>query len=213
MQASIISESSYTIIRSNIMSSLKENIHIETLVSALISGDFRTVLPILLLQQKSSSELTFPNKFTPLHYACRHGRLDVVQSLITNCIGYTIESRDVNGCTPLHTAAKYGHFNIVKYLISRLLMSLISIKISTKLSSALMSLFQGKLADQHTNLNGNTPLHAACMGGHLDIVKFLINTIGCDPLSINIEGLPCLHMAAEHGHLNVVEYFIRGGRE
>ena len=207
-KTSIISELSYEIVRSSIMSSLKENIHIETLISALESGDFKTVLPILLLQQKSLPELTLPNKFTPLHYACRHGRLDVVQSLITNCIGYTIESRDANGCTPLHTAAKYGHFNIIEYAISSLLFSntlpCIQMEINTKLSLALMSLFQGKLKDQHTDLNGNTPLHAACMGGNLDIVQFLVNTIGCDPMSTG----NCLHLAAEHGHLNVVKYLL-----
>ena len=140
-----------------------------------------------------------------LHSACRHGRLDVVRSLVTD---YTIESRDANGCTPLHTAAKYGHFDIVKYLISRLPMSLISIKISTKLSLALMSFFQGKLRDKHTDLNCNTPLHASCMGGHLDVVQFLISTIGCDPMSGNNEHLSCLHLAAQHGHLNVVEYLL-----
>ena len=185
--------------------------NLEYIIStALQVGDFDTALPWLeAFSSDQKSELTLPDQRTPLHYACQHGRVDVAQRLITNC-QYSIESKDVQGCTPLHTAAQYGQVETLKYLLHRLFnheVCGLTVK-SVKLSHTLMSMFQEKLSDGHTDQSGNTPLHTACIHGQLDIVQLLTCEIGCDPIHTNSEGLNCLHLAAQHGHLALGGYLL-----
>ena len=180
--------------------------------TALESGDFHTALPLLEnMTSDQLSELTLPDKCTPLHYACRHGRVDVAQQLITQC-KYSIESKDGKGCTPLHTAAQYGQVSTLKYLLHRLFITeeYISSKLGSgsMLARALTSMFQCKLSESHRDQSGNTPLHTACVCGQLDIVQLLTREIGCDPNDANSESLSCLHLAAQHGHLPLVRYLI-----
>ena len=180
--------------------------------TALESGDFHTALPLLEnMTSKQLSELTLPDKCTPLHYACRHGRVDVAQQLITHC-KYSIESTDGKGRTPLHTAAQYGQVSTLKYLLHYLFINeeFLSFKLTFDrfLAHTLTFLFQRKLSDRHRDQSGNTPLHTACVYGQLDIVQLLTREISCDPNATVNEGLSCLHLAAQHGHLPLVRYLI-----
>ena len=191
---------------------LDENLQ-HIISTALQVGDFDTAL--IWLETFSSdqiSELTLPDKWTPLHYACQHGRVDVAQRLITNC-QCSIESKDVQGCTPLHTAAQYGQVETLKYLLHRLLnheVSGLTVKLTPggKLSHALTSKFWQKLSDRHRDQSGNTPLHTACVHGQLDIVQLLTREIGCDLQNTDFEGLRCLPLAVQHGHLPLVRYLV-----
>ena len=163
---------------------------VNTLITALESGDFHTALPLLEnMTSDQLSQLTLPDKCTPLHYACRHGRVDVAQQLITHC-KYSIESKDGKGCTPLHTAAQYGQVSTLKYLLHNLFMneeSSLSLRLTlnTTLSHSLSSILELKLSDRHRDESGNTPLHTACVHGQLDIVQLLTRDIGCDPNDTN----------------------------
>ena len=182
------------------------------MISTLLeSSDFHTALPLLEnMTSDQLSQLTLPDKCTPLHYACRHGRVDVAQQLITHC-KYSIESKDGKGHTPLHTAAQYGQVSTLKYLLHNLFINdklNISLKSDSTLAHTLAFMFQQKLLDRHKDLFGNTPLHTACVHGHLDVVQLLTREIGCDPNDTNSEGLSCLHLAAQHGHLPLVRYLI-----
>ena len=180
-------------------------------ISLIKSGDFHTALPLLEnMTSDQLSELTLPDKCTPLHYACQHGRVDVAQQLITHC-KYSIESKDRNGRTPLHSAAQYGQVSTLKYLLHNLFIneeSSLSLKSDSTLAHTLAFMFQLKLLDRHKDIVGNTPLHTACVHGQLDIVQLLTREIGCDPNDSNSEGLSCLHLAAQHGHLPLVRYLI-----
>ena len=159
---------------------------VNLLITALESGDFHTALPLLEnMTSDQLSQLTLPDKCTPLHYACRHGRVDVAQQLITHC-KYSIESKDGKGRTPLHTAAQYGQVSTLKYLLHNLFMieeSSLSLRLTsdTTLSRSLSSILELKLSDRHRDGSGNTPLHTACVHGQLDIVQLLTREIGCDP--------------------------------
>ena len=181
-------------------------------VNSLIkSGDFHTALPLLEnMTSDQLSQITLPDKCTPLHYACRHGRVDVAQQLITHC-KYSIESKDGKGRTPLHTAAQYGQVSTLKYLLHNLFIneeSSLSLKSDSTLAHTLAFMFQLKLLDRHKDSIGNTPLHTACVHGQLNIVQLLTSEIGCDPNNTNSEGLSCIHCAAQHGHLPLVRYLI-----
>ena len=178
--------------------------------SALQKGDFHTALP--LIQGKASdllSQLTLPDQWTPLHYACQHGRIDVAQQLITN-FQYSIENQDSKGHTPLHIAAVYGQLEVVRYLLTVIFESKISglgLKVDSD-AETINLIYQHEISNTHSDLCGNTPLHTASTHGQLDIVQLLTGEIGCDPNHTNSEGLSCLHMATQHGHLSLVKYLL-----
>ena len=50
-------------------------------------------------------------------------------------------------------------------------------------------------------------LFMAALGGHMEVVKFLILKVNCDPKSRNSANATPLH-AAINGHLNVTQFFI-----
>ena len=56
--------------------------------------------------------------------------------------------------------------------------------------------------------NQYTPLHKAALGGHIELVKFLILRLHCDPISKNVNNDTALHLAAKNGHLDIVQFFI-----
>ena len=177
------------------------------LIIALESGDFHIALPLLEnMTSDQLSQLTLPDKCTPLHYACRHGRVDVAQQLITH-FKYSIESKDKKGHTPLHTAAQYGQVSTLKYLLHNLFIneeSILSTK-NTTLSRSLSSILELKLSDRHRDESGNTPLHTACVHGQLDIVHLLISEIGCDPSDTNNVTIDMYCESLFEQHSNMIE--------
>lgn len=59
-------------------------------------------------------------KFTPLHYACKTGNLQVTKHLIEKIEGVNINIQDENEkWTPLMLACMNGHFEIVDYLLTK----------------------------------------------------------------------------------------------
>ena len=158
------------------------------------------VLP-LIENMNQLSELTLPE-------ACRSGRVDIAQQLITHC-KHSIESKDGKGRTPLHTAAQYGQVSTLKYLLHNLFITEeFNLSFKLPLAHTQTLKFQRKLSNDHRDHSGNTPLHAACIYGQLDIVQLLTHEIGCDPNDTNSKGQTSLHLAAQYGHLPLVRYLI-----
>ena len=57
---------------------------------------------------------------------------------------------------------------------------------------------------------GHIPLHYAAINGHLEVVKYFIVELHCDPMdNKNRYGYTPLHYACRHGHLNIAQYLIR----
>ncbi len=83
------------------------------LMIASIQGDLPTV-QMLVLQKKA---LVDHIGWTPLHYACTRGHLNIAQFLITN--GANVNSRSLNGSTPLMMAVQSGNEELVKYLLDK----------------------------------------------------------------------------------------------
>ena len=174
---------------------------VNLLIAALESGDFHTALPLLEnMTSDQLSQLTLPDKCTPLHYACRHGRVDVAQQLITHC-KYSIESKDGKGHTPLHTAAQYGQVSTLEYLLNNLFMNEeSSLSLRLKSNTTLSSILE---LDRHRDESGNTPLHTACVYGQLDIVQLLVTEIGCNPNDTNrvTIGMYCESLLEKHNNM------------
>jgi len=53
--------------------------------------------------------------FTPLHYACHRGNLEIVKILLS--FGAEVSASSKNGVTCLHLACVSGNLDLVKYLL------------------------------------------------------------------------------------------------
>ncbi|CAK9301967.1 unnamed protein product [Gordionus sp. m RMFG-2023] len=87
--------------------------------------------------------------FSPLHWACKEGRINIVDLLLLR--GALINSTNMGDDTPLHLACSHGHLDIVKKLLHH-------------------------RADFNAiNEHGNTPMHYACFWNFLEIASELLN--------------------------------------
>ena len=59
--------------------------------------------------------------------------------------------------------------------------------------------------DEH----GHIPLHYAASNGHVEVVKYFIVELHCDPMDKNQYGETPLHFACTNGQLNIAQYLIR----
>ena len=60
-------------------------------------------------------------------------------------------------------------------------------------------------------IQGQAPVHIAALYGHLEIVKFFVTELNCDPnimITSNVPGRILLHNAAQGGHLHIVKFLI-----
>lgn len=62
------------------------------------------------------------------------------------------------------------------------------------------------------NAFGNTALHWACLGGHLDVVKLLLSR-GASPTAANDKDQIPLDLAAFNNHMHVVNYFLSQSKD
>lgn len=62
------------------------------------------------------------------------------------------------------------------------------------------------------NEYGNTALHWACLGGHLDTIKLLLSR-GANPTVANAKDQIPLDCAAFNNHMHVVEHFLSQSRQ
>ena len=90
---------------------------------------------------------------TPLHLACKFGNIEIIKLLLSKFYDGNLDgkeqylsARDKNGRTCFHLACLAGYQNVVFYLIKDLKLQLLT-----------------ELVDNADN----TPLHFACMNGHL----------------------------------------------
>ncbi|XP_065671588.1 tonsoku-like protein isoform X2 [Hydra vulgaris] len=84
---------------------------------AAIAGNTGRVT--LLLQQGASVHARDASGWQPIHEACNHGFVDIVELLILN--GADVNDpggKHCGGTTPLHDASQNGHLNVVKLLLA-----------------------------------------------------------------------------------------------
>ena len=137
---------------------------------------------------------------SPLHDACKDGKLEEVKKIIRNLtilidyeqIKKVINAKDRSGFTPLHHAALWNKLDIVKLLIAN-------------------------GADVNAKDNtGYTPLHWAAMHGHLDIVKFLVEYCTKKGITLNMRNNKKLlpqDLALQVGHRNIYNYLINAQKQ
>ncbi|XP_007252465.3 ankyrin repeat domain-containing protein 16 [Astyanax mexicanus] len=119
---------------------------------------------------------------TLLHYAARHGHLEVLRYLVED-VGMDIELYNSDYKRALHEAASMSHEQCVQYLIHR------GAKIDTL-----------KKADW-------TPLMMACTRRNLEVIKLLLDH-GADPTIRNKDGWNSFHIACREGDAAVIEHLL-----
>jgi len=122
---------------------------------------------------------------TPLMMASHNGHSDIVDVLLRS--GADPMRSNSTGLNALGCAAMQGHSRIVKLCYQHLcrVKSLESIR---------------KFVNSGDQVNGWTPLHLACMGGHVRVIKYLIEKVHVDILQKDYEKKPLWNM---HGKMAI----------
>ena len=178
------------------------------------SGDLSLVQ--CLVERGVDVNISNCNGSTALHCSCRWGHLSIVEYLTSlPQINYT---KDSWGRTVIHLAAEFGQAHIVKYLVESCNHN-INVEDKYGNTPLYMACIYNHLpvveyltAQPNCNVNSNNERHhlvAATDKEHLEIVKHLIESSGCD---INVRekgtGSAPLHKACYNGSLSIVEYLI-----
>ncbi|KAI8623934.1 ankyrin [Xylariaceae sp. FL1651] len=131
-------------------------------------------------------------------------------------------ARDDQGkATCLHMAAANGHAKTVALILSHLpvpakaLVTAAPPAASATPEGVGLAQAAAAVAPTYTDLQnafGNTALHWACLGGHLDIVKLLLSR-GASPAIANDKDQIPLDLAAFNNHMHVVDYFLAQSKD
>ena len=99
-----------------------------------------------------------------------------------------IEGPNTDGFSIVHHAARLGCYDRVKYYLENC--GIVDIRTPT----------------------GETALHVACMGGHLDVIMLLIYTKH-DIFAKNNNGNTMLHFAAMTGNIHIINFLLEAGAD
>ncbi|KAI0115584.1 ankyrin [Nemania sp. FL0031] len=130
----------------------------------------------------------------------------------------TAAREEQSKATCLHMAAANGHAKTVTLVLSYLpVPTKTSAPAAPPAASETAGLAQaGAQADpvyiDAQNAFGNTALHWACLGGHLDIVKLLLSR-GASPAIANDKDQIPLDLAAFNNHMHVVDHFLAQSKD
>ena len=169
-----------------------------------------------ILQEKLTEFRT-----TPLHCAAAYGHMNVIEYFIDAC-GWNPNLRDANNDTPFHVASRNCQLEVLKYFIESGL-----VKYDT-VGGSNITAFHCASATGHlpvisylmTVCNNNntmliqpddykrTPLHYACAGGHIDVVKYVGTRVAILDSLPDFEKNSPLHLAVSYGDLDVIKYLV-----
>ena len=165
------------------------------------------VVKYLITEHKCSPEYGDVDGYTPLHSATSTGHLAIVKYLISqhNC---NPQCCDIKGITALHVACFNGHLHVAKYLIQeqncpcdpKSRIDATTLK-ELGFTQQMLRIFEPFLLCKDI-----IPLHCASLGGHLDIVKYLIEVCNCNPNYATSTGLTAIDFAQQFEHQEVVSY-------
>ena len=206
----------YFIVEQN-CSPTSQTIEGDTSLHYASKGGHEDIVEYLITWQHCNPKHSNSKGLLPLHNACIHGHLKLImfyiskQNLGGTCLG-------PNGDTLLHYASEGGHEDIVSYLIEKGICDPLSsnnkglLPIHTACLNGRLSIvkfYQSfTVTGKSQGPNGDTLLHYASEGGHVDIIDYLLNQQHYNPKSSNSMGILPVHVACLHGHLNVVKHFI-----
>eukprot|EP01104_Vermistella_antarctica_P012559 TRINITY_DN3668_c0_g1_i3.p1 TRINITY_DN3668_c0_g1~~TRINITY_DN3668_c0_g1_i3.p1 ORF type:complete len:1846 (-),score=409.18 TRINITY_DN3668_c0_g1_i3:971-6508(-) len=198
---------------------------------ALKSGVSEKKFSRLLKDKKvlySINEQDEENQQCPLHVACSLGLLEQVKALIKK--GADCNSQDMNGWTPLHCSASNAHLKLCEHLLQTkgINVQITSIENASVLHylvrhspkpgaesqyKRVLSLLLEKGHDVSVhNLQGETPLHSACLRANISAVEFLLEN-AADASAVNNFGETGLHYAVRNNNAPLVDLLLDYGSD
>jgi uncharacterized protein len=171
------------------------------LVRAVSEGQVDTARTIL--DRTPSLASTQHKGASPLHYAAIHNQREAVDLLIDR--GASLEDLDTEyGAAPIGWANEKGHMEMVRYLHSRGA----QVTIHTASAFGLLDDVRRLAPTDRDQLNAiigyGAPLHLACLWGHADVVRALLDA-GADPTERNPDGDLPLMIAARQARTNACQ--------
>ena len=186
---------------------------------ACISVAFECVKVLVNLE---ANILDHPNQKTgdtPLHAAAHHGHIGIVQCILHSSKRSNILVPNHSGKTPLDIAISQKHSDI-SYLFLDEVQSDENLfqqlpAYSTLLHHDYKPLLRSNVAltdcgcgVNAPNRGGDTPLHTACLHGHAEEVKRLIQSKQCNLNASNKNGDTPLHVACFEGETDCVQLLV-----
>eukprot|EP01084_Bolivina_argentea_P039648 73260_1 len=181
---------------------------------------------------KYNAELNTPDESqgaTALFVASQNGHVNIVRKLLESNVEIN-RPRSGDGTTPLMMAAHNGHVEIVNELLKSGA-NILKVNTMSGLSVLGCAAMQGyydvlkllyeylednknmmeiiNFVDLGDDVNGWTPLHLACMGGHKNVIKYLIEIMKVDINKKDRENKSAVEHAWQNGHQSVVNWLIK----
>ncbi|XP_048254580.1 putative ankyrin repeat protein RF_0381 [Haliotis rufescens] len=156
-----------------------------TPVMMAANRSYRNVLAVLVSEGADVS-LRDRRGNNILHYTCAGGQMEMVKYVLSlNKVD--INRRGQHGWTSVMVAARLGNREMLDLLMSK---------------GSNVSL----TAKEETNI-----LHAACIGGHLEMVKYVVSQYFVDINSRRWNGKTALMISAQWAHREVFDFILRRG--
>ncbi|RWS27838.1 ion channel nompc-like protein [Leptotrombidium deliense] len=180
---------------------------------------FNSMIKNLVLKHGALLDAMTLNKQTPLHLAAENGQLEVCKTLLQ--MRADINATDNQAQNPLHLAAQSNHPDVLKLFLQHKpeLVSvankngytcahIAAVKGSVAVLKELMKFNQEAVKTARIKKTGCAALHLAAEGGHVKVVRLLLQT-GAKASDENVDGYTPLHLAAKEGHVRVL-HALRG---
>lgn len=90
--------------------------HVKAWMVKSAQADYHAMLKMLRDDPKLAKHKDFVSGFTALHWACKHGNMDLVKLLAGN-YGVPVNIKSHGGYTPLHMACQHGHQDVFEILV------------------------------------------------------------------------------------------------
>ncbi|WP_264686029.1 MULTISPECIES: ankyrin repeat domain-containing protein [unclassified Wolbachia] len=161
------------------------------------SGNLGTVE--FLVSKDVSVNATDKYGCTLLHWAALKGHSDIAKFLVDK--EANVNAKDILGRTPIHFAVMNNHKDIQDVYGRG---STYTTAESSDEEVIQLFLMRGASINE-ADKNGETPLHLASWGGHLDTLQHLINN-GANISTKDSSGNTPLDIARDKGHNNLVQY-------
>lgn len=174
---------------------------------AVVNDDYDTLLHILT-RYRVTPNCSSRDGEKPILIAAKNGNNDIIDLLVEH--GANIEACDQNGLDLLQIAVENRQIHTVRHLLDRYHFphsnpnqyGAIAVQIAAwKGDTEAIELLIAKGADiTHCDRTGQDALFYACLGGHANVVKYLILCFGLNPNRTNKWGETPFLVAAKCGH-------------
>ncbi|XP_022153656.1 ankyrin repeat-containing protein At5g02620-like [Momordica charantia] len=153
---------------------------------------------------------------TPFHEACREGEAQILMLLLeTNLLASSHQNESL-----LFEACTMCHVKVVKILLNQRQIHHSDLEVAAAFLEAASQGFLGVVKEISRKFSvgamvdedGLSGLHRACLNGHLDVVRFLLNRGDGMPRKYTNSGYTPLHLVAINGHTHILQLFEQHSR-